>query len=262
MKYVLFISILLVTIFCSACTLTPELPPDDWRGVCDLQPIIVTNAGYTSWTDEEVSKQTQWLDKVYAKAGLRFNVLPTKRSEKSWIFYITETSWIMLIQDAETYATEEHSLAVHFVQDIEISGMIAGGLSSYPSNESGWQHGIAISHVNAIDAGQITLAHELGHSFNVPHPWEDKYTDTVQTDVSDCVQQVCNIMNYCFKNLPVNDCSGQSFTGEQIEEIRRWANGWPRNLVVTQESESVQVFGVPEYTDRRLPIVDPPFLEK
>jgi hypothetical protein len=254
MKKMIIATTVLALLATSGCVMPHyndgNITPSGWRGVCDLRPIVVTNAGQTRWDNARVSRYTQWLEPAYRNASLTFRVLPTEKLESSEWFSIDEKADFYAMSEVSMERSKSGELVIWFVDKIPVWN--AGGVAQYPSNAPGkYQHGIAI----AYNSSEAALIHEVGHSFNLPHTWKDLFTDTPTTDKSDCTTEPCNAMTYCSdKRLPKGSCLGKTFSAQQISEIQKWASVFPRNQVVDAINVPPGVFVT--YTDNKEPQVD------
>lgn len=252
MRTTILISAILLSSGCAG-------PREDWFGTCKIRPFIVTNSsGDTRWSDEILEGSFKYVNDVFKPTGLQFKMLPAIRMANDSIYELDGVGfdWLAMAHRTAVHARETGELAVFFVDSIDFALMDrAGGMAAMPSNLPGFNHGIAISATNRFT--WHTLPHELGHSFNVPHPWEDNFTDTLQDyKEQGCEVQPCNVMNYCFRKYTTPGCLAETLTPQQITEIRRWATRGPRTSVVECRfipEDNVEL----EYTNSSGPVVDP-----
>lgn len=225
--------------------------PPAWIGVCKLRPVIVTSGNASKWDASRVQRYTRWLNPGYRNANLTFEVLQAERFEKP--------EWFVIGEKAEFYAMSEESMrrarddgemAVWFVDSIPVWS--AAGVAQKPSNALGkYQHGTAIS----ANSNETTLMHELGHAFNLSHTWSDQFTDTPTRYSKDCSTEPCNAMTYCLnQRLPSGRCLGRTFSKQQVAEVQKWANAYPRNQVVN--AKNVPPGAVVRYTNNTDPEID------
>lgn len=210
----------------------------DTQFTCMVRPIIVTRDGTSSWTKEMVDRRTSVVNQVYANAKIHFEFQPIEYLERIELEEANEDDFITLCKLAKEHSETRAELAVYFVYSLEYRGICVGGLSNLPSNMIGtwYQFGVAIA-VNSYDD---TVAHELGHTFNLKHPWEDdaEIKDTPSSSAADCdtPEKFCNVMSYCEDRPLLPECLSKNLSAQQCQMVRDWAASYPRNQVVTSSS--------------------------
>lgn len=227
--------------------------PTDWRGQCRILPIIITKNGTTNWEEHWIKKQEEWSNFVFEKSGLSFQFSSPRYIEDGFLYEMTSVGFSKVVVEAGFIVNQEKIFPVWFVNNIMLGDFEAAGVSNYPSNVPGFNNGIALA-ANSQECWDLA-AHELGHSFNLPHPWEDNFEDTLQTDINqECSIQPCNIMNYCFPSFLT--CENEELlTKNQINEIRKWSVNGPRTKVVTTVA-GIAVQKTVEYTNNTEPQID------
>lgn len=219
--------------------------------VCKVRPVIITRTATSQWNETLVSERIDIVNPIYTKAKIRFDFLPIEYLEKPWLNEIKEAGFDELCQLAKIHAEQRRELAVYFVENVTYKGIEVGGLSNFPSNllGSSYQHGVVI----AYGSFRSVIAHELGHSFNLSHPWQDDavISDTPSRNPDDCVflENYCNIMSYC-DDFPLNiECDGYNLSVQQCQMIRNWAACYPRNLATTCVGSPFRSLRIPVYTN-------------
>jgi hypothetical protein len=257
MRKLLLTAVLLSLVGCSQWRKpvpTTNPAPEQFM-VCNVRPIVVTSGGETVWTDEMLQVREAVVDQIYTKAKLSFNFLPAQQLEVPEWYDWDNTKYDATCSYAKNRA-EDGELVIFFVQSMTYNGRAIGGLSNFPSNrnESIYQHGVVISSYSYVDV----IAHELGHSFNLYHPWQDNayVTDTPSSGPDDCgtMDKYCNIMSYCDDDPLKPECLGMGLTDQQAKIVRDWSVSYPRSLVVIGGTFTPS--RVPVYTSNIEPQVD------
>jgi len=213
-------------------------PTSQWEGVCTVRPIIVTAAGRSRWSETRIRNYTRWLNPAYRNARLTFRIRPVERLENpEWYIIDRKSDFYAMGKVSMARSQNKGELIIWFVDSIP--AWEAGGIAQYPSNSSGFQHGIAIS----MSSSEASLIHEVGHAFNLPHAWKDSFDDTPTLSSTDCSSEPCNAMTYCFdRRLPQGSCLGKTFSRQQVGEVQKWASASPRNQVVLTKNVPPGVF--------------------
>jgi hypothetical protein len=232
---IVLVSILAGVLLGHGCVTLKALmrPPgkNNFRAVCKVRPIIVTSGGEFQWTAEKFKEYTDMVNPAYQKTGIYFEFLPFEYVENpSWYECPRKSLFFQMAAESKRIADERGELVVWLTQRLD-AYYGAGAVSNLPSRGlvgTYQQHGLAISYWSHA----ITLAHELGHAFDVIHPWlNDGIDDTNVKDADDCETDVCNIMTFCFFE-DRSHCKGKEFTPGQIDHIQEWARKPPRNQVI------------------------------
>lgn len=248
----------LVILLCAAtvtgcASFRPRLSSQEgWSGVCALRLVVITKDGRTRWTDRAIKVRTRWLEPSFRKVNLRFIILPVERLEKPDWIEVGDSEFIRMAKASRIRSETRLELTIWLVDRLTKHGVGIGGVAFYPSNLFGdHQHGIVVS----IRSYDMAFVHEIGHAFNLPHAWKDWFTDTPTKDRYDCESDPCNAMAYCGdRRRPVDGCLGRTFSNQQIAEIRKWAQWWPRNDVVTVANPLLS--GGPTYTGNTKPVIE------
>ena len=216
----------------------PETQPTEQFRIFKVRPIVILNNGITEWTENDLLYCMSCVNPVYQQIKLHFKFLETEFIDDASLFDILDDEFSKLCLISKNKAEIEHELAVFFVNQIEIQGTLFGGFSYYPSNLKGsiYQHGIAI----AWGSCQDIIVHELGHAFNLLHPWETPIRSS--NGPEDCaeVEKYCNIMSYCCLSVTAPECKGIEMTPQQQSEVFKWSGLYPRNLTLETPVLSIQ----------------------
>ncbi len=231
MKKSIFAALLAVTVTGCAAFRPLALGQDKWSGVCALRLVVITSNGQSRWNDWLIANYTEWLEPSFRKMNLRFIILPIEYLEKpEWISVSEKIEFPHMARASRIRSKIRMELTIWLVGHITKGGFVQGGMTYMPSNVlEEYQHGIVIS----PSSPSIGLVHEIGHYFNLAHTWIDPFIDTPSNGKDDCESDSCNAMGYCGNRWPVGDCLGHTFSNQQINEMRAWAQCPPRDEVVT-----------------------------
>lgn len=218
MNKLILLLIGLVTLVLSGCC-PSRGPAKDWTGVARILPIIVKNSdGNTRWLSSQLISGFKRTNEYWSKVGIQFKIMKPEIvvSDK---FY-DQTGWLeylSVLSASRKIAKERNVYPVYFVDSIKWGDKLYAGISTFANAPLGFQYGTIISAVVRHNSGR-TIAHELGHAWNLRHTWDDKYSDTPDSGPTDCNNLIhCNVMSYCF----VSNCPPPPFfSAEQIAAAR------------------------------------------
>lgn len=247
--------VLLFSVF--GCNQPKKVVNDQVQFMCNVRPIIITRTGTSSWTEDMVMSRINVVDQVYAGAKLCFNFQEIEYLEVPWLNETDEKGFAEICQRARDHAEQRGELAVYFLYSMNYKGTDVGGLSNFPSNLQGsiYQHGVVATYYSYEDV----VAHELGHSFNLKHPWQDDVTDTPSSGPDDCDiwEKYCNIMSYCGDDPLKEECREKNLTTQQTQIVRNWAAAYPRTLATLSIGAPFTASAVPIYTNNIEPAMEP-----
>ena len=231
----------------------PPPRPTQWSGTLSLRLVRITDGGQSRWSDAKIASYTRWVAPAFSKVNLKFDILPLEVLEKpEWYAVDNNTERNAMLVESKSRSEKRREMTVWLCDTLPVADR-AGGFAYYPSNFPGsiYQHGIFL----AVGSYDTALAHEIGHSLNLPHTWDDGFTDTPTANSGDCTSEPCNIMGYCGnQRRPAGGCLTRSFSDQQIAEVRKWSQYYPRNQVVKVVNP---LFGaMPFYTDNTDPVID------
>ncbi len=231
----------------------PPPTPTQWSGTLRLRLVRITNNGQSRWSNAKIASYTQWVGPAFAKVNLKVSILPLETLEKSaWYAVDNETERKAMLTESKARSEQRRELTVWLCDTLPVAEG-AGGFAYYPSNFPGsiYQHGIFLG----VGSYDTALAHEIGHSLNLPHAWDDPFTDTPTANSKDCTSDRCNMMGYCGnQRRPVSNCLTRSFSDQQIAEVRKWSQYSPRNQVIKVVNP---LFGaMPFYTNNTDPVIE------
>ncbi len=233
----------------------PKPPASDWTGVARILPIVITNnEGTTRWTEAAVKAAVKDTNEYWKNTGIQFSFLPIRHMKNEELYEqrgIIE--WFKLMKLSKAIATTENVYPVCLVDTIYWNNKRAAGLSTTADMPLGFQYGTSIAAGLGSNTTSKTMAHELGHAWNLRHVWSDSHDDTPSTGPNDCNPEMkCNVMSYCFPGL---SCPPPPlFSPEQRTEIRRWALSASRKHVL--KTDQVTSFAVLPLRRDTAPAVD------
>ncbi|MHC4464691.1 MAG: zinc-dependent metalloprotease family protein, partial [Planctomycetota bacterium] len=170
-----------------------------------------------------MQEQIYWVKKVYDHTGLKFNFAEPEYVENPELYEVAFADYMAIMGESQRRSLKQRELVIYLVGKLfSLDGNEVGGMANMPSNLYGsiFQHGVWI----ADNCFEWATAHELGHAFNLPHTWQDRFADTPSMGPFDCLEPVrgCNVMSYC--NISAPHCGvPHTLSPQQISEIRLWA---------------------------------------
>ena len=222
-----------VAVATAGCSQNRPVPPSN-----NLVTVPLWIRANRCWDLDDISSQLVMTNKAFASANMRFQILYQEEASDP-------KDWDTVCREAYGIAHEKKALCVHLVSRLMENGQEYAGLSNYPSNFPGsiFQWGTAVS----INCTADTLAHELGHAFNLMHNWEDDLSETISQSEPGC-EDVNNLMSYCRNDRP------GILLPQQVDLARAWAVSSPRDLVTQYDKSVVTMRRRMTYTNNVRPV--------
>lgn len=257
---------LLASVGCTQPRRTDRILPDSPTGtefVARLHLIVVTQNGAHQWTPARIQRQMAETVRLWDSTRIMFKFSEVEFAERSWYAVSGHDTWTPLCQESWARYNESGELPVWLVDSLVWNGKVCTGMANLPSNVPvlpQFQHGICVTY----NAAGPTMAHELGHSFNLWHTEDHQFPFLGACPTQfDCAVQTncsCNMMSYCWQNLVSGTCLYPPFVEDQDKEVRRWCLQPERVKAVTAlvppskvaETLKIRV----QYADNKDPQVD------
>lgn len=199
-------------------------------------PIITQDStGQQSWTLTEINRMLKHTNEILKGADIALSAtefLSDPDPERNVIDGYPE--FLALEPNARAFYSSKNALPIWFVKRLTVNGANMGGASSYPSVPL-FNYTTVISR----HSGLSTLAHEIGHLFNLPHAWEltDRFPESTYTTQETCHSQCNNLMSYC-KFRGADEC--ESLWPSQVKEMRKWVFSSQRSRALINGAAKVR----------------------